>query len=161
MRPWKAEQLGGGYALSSWVERTAYEGAAAIIAVSAGMRDDVLRSYPSSTPRGCTWSTTASTPTLWSPVPDPDRVARARRRPRPAERHLRRPHHPAEGPAATSCARPPQLPPDVQLVLCAGAPDTPEIEAEVRGLVDGAAPRPATASSGSPRCCRAPTWSRC
>jgi starch synthase len=44
MRPWKAEQLGGGYRLSSWIERTAYEGAAAVIAVSDGMRLDVLRS---------------------------------------------------------------------------------------------------------------------
>ena len=46
LRPWKAEQLGGGYALSSWVEKTAYEAAAAIIAVSDGMRQDILRSYP-------------------------------------------------------------------------------------------------------------------
>ena len=41
LRPWKAEQLGGGYALSSWVERTAYEGAAGVIAVSHGMRADL------------------------------------------------------------------------------------------------------------------------
>jgi len=41
-RPWKAEQLGGGYRLSSWVERTSYESADAVIAVSAGMRTDVL-----------------------------------------------------------------------------------------------------------------------
>lgn len=46
LRPWKAEQLGGGYAVSSWVEKTAYEAAAAIIAVSDGMRQDILRSYP-------------------------------------------------------------------------------------------------------------------
>src|SRR5512133_1431695 len=46
LRPWKAEQLGGGYALSSWAERTAYLGAARVIAVSAGMREDILRSYP-------------------------------------------------------------------------------------------------------------------
>src|ERR687898_1970056 len=45
MRPWKAEQLGGGYQLSSWAERTAFEAAAAVIAVSAGMRTDVLDSY--------------------------------------------------------------------------------------------------------------------
>ena len=44
-RPWKAEQLGGGYQLSSWAERTAFEAAAAVIAVSAGMRTDVLSSY--------------------------------------------------------------------------------------------------------------------
>src|SRR6185437_12265329 len=45
-RPWKAEQLGGGYRVSSWAERQAYETASAIIAVSAGMRDDVLAAYP-------------------------------------------------------------------------------------------------------------------
>src|SRR6195952_1893881 len=45
-RPWKAEQLGGGYALSSWAEKTAIEGAAAVIAVSGGMREDILRAYP-------------------------------------------------------------------------------------------------------------------
>ena len=50
MRPWKAEQLGGGYAVSSWVERTAYDAAAGVIAVSAAMRDDVLRSYPGRRP---------------------------------------------------------------------------------------------------------------
>ena len=44
-RPWKAEQLGGGYQLSSWAERTAFEAAAAVIAVSAGMRTDILDSY--------------------------------------------------------------------------------------------------------------------
>src|SRR5690606_19446162 len=46
LRPWKAEQLGGGYALSGWSERTAYEDAAAVIAVSAGMAADILRVYP-------------------------------------------------------------------------------------------------------------------
>ena len=45
-RPWKREQLGGGYAVSSWVENTAYRNAQAIIAVSAGMREDVLDCYP-------------------------------------------------------------------------------------------------------------------
>ncbi len=47
LRPWKAEQLGGGYAISSWAEKTAYEAATAIIAVSDGMRADVLTAYPS------------------------------------------------------------------------------------------------------------------
>jgi starch synthase len=50
LRPWKAEQLGGGYAISSWAEKTAYEGASAIIAVSDGMRADVLAAYPSIDP---------------------------------------------------------------------------------------------------------------
>jgi alpha-maltose-1-phosphate synthase len=50
LRPWKAEQLGGGYAVSSYIEKTAYEGAAAIVAVSDGMRTDILRSYPALDP---------------------------------------------------------------------------------------------------------------
>ena len=51
LRPWKAEQLGGGYQISSWAEKTAYEGAAAIIAVSDGMRADVLSAYPDVDPK--------------------------------------------------------------------------------------------------------------
>ena len=50
LRPWKAEQLGGGYAISSWAEQTAYEAAAAIIAVSDAMRADVLAAYPTIDP---------------------------------------------------------------------------------------------------------------
>src|SRR5690606_26446762 len=46
LRPWKAEQLGGGYRVSSWIEKTAFEAADAVIAVSNGMRRDILRSYP-------------------------------------------------------------------------------------------------------------------
>jgi alpha-maltose-1-phosphate synthase len=45
-RPWKAEQLGGGYRISSWAERTAFEAADAVVAVSEGMRSDVLSAYP-------------------------------------------------------------------------------------------------------------------
>jgi starch synthase len=50
LRPWKSEQLGGGYRISSWAEKTAYESASAIIAVSDGMRGDVLKAYPSIDP---------------------------------------------------------------------------------------------------------------
>ena len=50
LRPWKAEQLGGGYALSSWCERVALESADAVIAVSEGMRRDVLEAYPALDP---------------------------------------------------------------------------------------------------------------
>jgi starch synthase len=46
LRPWKAEQLGGGYVISSWVEKTAYESASAIISVSDGMRADIINAYP-------------------------------------------------------------------------------------------------------------------
>jgi starch synthase len=45
-RPWKAEQLGGGYQISSWIERVCYEEASAIIAVSEGMKRDIIRAYP-------------------------------------------------------------------------------------------------------------------
>lgn len=51
LRPWKAEQLGGGYQISSWAEKTSYEAAAAIIAVSDGMRADVLQAYPNVDPK--------------------------------------------------------------------------------------------------------------
>ena len=50
LRPWKADQLGGGYQISSWAEKTAYESAAAIISVSDGMRADVLAAYPNVDP---------------------------------------------------------------------------------------------------------------
>src|SRR6201997_4641284 len=50
LRPWKAEQLGGGYRVSTWVERTAVLAADAIIAVSSAMREDVLRVYPTLDP---------------------------------------------------------------------------------------------------------------
>jgi starch synthase len=51
LRPWKAEQLGGGYQISSWAEQTSYEAAAAIISVSDGMRADVLAAYPNVDPK--------------------------------------------------------------------------------------------------------------
>lgn len=50
LRPWKAEQLGGGYVISSWVEKMCYEAADAIISVSDGMKADILKSYPSLNP---------------------------------------------------------------------------------------------------------------
>ena len=139
MRPWKAEQLGGGYRVSSFVERTAYEAAAAVIAVSEGMRQDVLRSYPSIDPERVKVVHNGIDSQLWQRHRDDGHRAPARRRPRRPVGHLRRPDHPAEGPALPA-ARAPQLPPDVQLVLCAGAPDTPEIMAEVEAP-DGRAAR--------------------
>ena len=100
MRPWKAEQLGGGYAVSSWAERTAYEAADAVIAVSAAMRDDILRSYPAIDPGRVHVVHNGIDTEDWQPVHEPRPGARAGRRPRPAERDLRRPDHPAEGAAA-------------------------------------------------------------
>jgi starch synthase len=135
LRPWKAEQLGGGYALSSWAERTAVEAADAVIAVSAGMRDDVVRCYPDVDPNRVhvvhngidtqEYRPDSGTGVLERLGIDPDRpsvvfVGRITRQ--KGLPHLLR--------AALS------LDPDVQLVLCAGAPDTEEILAEVTVLVD-------------------------
>lgn len=135
MRPWKAEQLGGGYALSSWVEKTAYEGAAGIIAVSAAMRDDVLRSYPAVDPNKVHVVHNGIDVDDWAPFDDLVRVRKLGVDPDKRSvifvgRITRQKGLPLFLRAAA------QLPPDVQLILCAGAPDTPEIMAEVSGLVD-------------------------
>ena len=138
MRPWKAEQLGGGYAVSSWIEKTAYEAAAGVIAVSAAMRDDVLRSYPEVDPAKVSVVHNGIDTELWSPVANPDRVRELGLDPdRPSVIFVGRITRQKGLPLFLQAAA--QLPPDVQLILCAGAPDTPEIEAEVRGLVDGLA----------------------
>ncbi len=138
MRPWKAEQLGGGYAVSSWIEKTAYEAAAGVIAVSAAMRDDVLRSYPDIDPAKVSVVHNGIDTELWSPVPNPDRVRELGLDPdRPSVIFVGRITRQKGLPLFLQAAA--QLPPEVQLILCAGAPDTPEIEAEVRGLVDGLA----------------------
>jgi starch synthase len=76
LRPWKAEQLGGGYRLSSWAERTAYEAADAVIAVSAGMGEDILRAYPGVDPSSLHVIPNGIDTALYSPVPDRDVLAR-------------------------------------------------------------------------------------
>ncbi|CAA9238455.1 MAG: Glycogen synthase, ADP-glucose transglucosylase [uncultured Acidimicrobiales bacterium] len=134
-RPWKAEQLGGGYRLSSFCERTALASADAVIAVSAGMRRDVLSAYPEVDPERVVvvhngidtaeYARDDATDVLARLGVDPDlpsvvfvgRITRQKGLP-----YLLR--------AARS------LPPEVQVVLLAGSPDTPEIEAEVHTLVD-------------------------
>jgi starch synthase len=136
MRPWKAEQLGGGYAVSSWAERTAYESAAAVIAVSAAMRHDVLHSYPAVDPDRVHVVHNGIDTDLWSPVDDPDRVRALGVDPdRPSVVFVGRITRQKGLPLFLRAVA--ELPPDVQVVLCAGAPDTPEIEAEVVALVDG------------------------
>ncbi|GAA4376271.1 glycogen synthase [Nocardioides caricicola] len=134
LRPWKAEQLGGGYAVSSYVERTSYEAAAAVIAVSAAMRDDVLTSYPSIDPARVHVVHNGIDTADWAPVVDPDRVRELGVDPdRPSVVFVGRITRQKGLPLfLRACAA---LPPDVQIVLCAGAPDTPEILAEVEGLV--------------------------
>jgi alpha-maltose-1-phosphate synthase len=134
LRPWKAEQLGGGYALSSWAERTAYAGAAAVIAVSAGMREDILRSYPMVDPEKVVVVHNGIDLSGWARDERPDVVRGLGIDPdRPSIVFVGRITRQKGLPYLLRAAE--RLPSDVQLVLCAGAPDTPEIAAEVSGLV--------------------------
>ncbi len=139
MRPWKAEQLGGGYRVSSYVERTAYENAAAVIAVSHGMRADVLRSYPALEPARVHVVHNGIDAQLWARDESPQALETARKHgmdpSKPSVVFVGRITRQKGLPYLLRAAA--QLPPDVQLVLCAGAPDTPEILAEVQGLVAG------------------------
>lgn len=136
LRAWKAEQLGSGYALSSWMERTAILDADAVIAVSKEAREDVLRVYPVPPERVHViyngidleeYRRTNDTTALQTYGVDPSvpyvlfvgRITRQK-----GVTHL----VDAIG----------YLPPDTQVVLCAGAPDTPEIAAEMREKVEQA-----------------------
>jgi starch synthase len=135
LRPWKAEQLGGGYALSSWAERTAYLGAARVIAVSAGMRADILRSYPQVDPDKVVVVHNGIDLSGWSRMEDDDAVRALGIDPsRPSVVFVGRITRQKGLPYLLRAAE--RLPDDVQLVLCAGAPDTPEIMAEVSGLTE-------------------------
>ncbi|MEU4714754.1 glycogen synthase [Micromonospora purpureochromogenes] len=134
LRPWKAEQLGGGYALSSWCERTAVEGADAIIAVSAGMRRDVLTAYPEVNPDRVRVVYNGIDTAQYAPDTGTDVVDRLGIDPsRPSVVYVGRITRQKGLPYLLRAAR--ELPADTQLVLLAGAPDTPEIAAEVEGLV--------------------------
>ena len=137
MRPWKAEQLGGGYRVSSWVEKTAVEAADAVIAVSSGMRDDVLHTYPALDPNRVHVVRNGIATDVWCPV-----------QPQPGDSvleelgvDLNRPIVAFVGRitrqkgVAHLVAAAHYFAPEIQLVLCAGAPDTPEIAAEVTSAV--------------------------
>ncbi|AIF40826.1 MULTISPECIES: glycogen synthase [Dermacoccus] len=138
MRPWKAEQLGGGYAISSFIERTAYEGAAAVIAVSEGMRRDVLASYPQLDPAKVHVVHNGIDAQAWAPDHSDAALEIARRHgvdpERPSIVFVGRITRQKGVPFLLRAMR--QVPANVQLVFCAGAPDTPEILAEVEGLID-------------------------
>ncbi len=137
LRAWKAEQLGSGYAMSSWMEQTAILDADAVIAVSNGTKADILRAYPTIDPARihviyngidlAEYQKTADTSALIRNGVDPSRpyvlfVGRITRQ--KGVTHL-----------VDAIA---YLPPETQVVLCAGAPDTPEIAAEMREKVDRA-----------------------
>ncbi|SCL48435.1 glycogen synthase (ADP-glucose) [Micromonospora citrea] len=134
LRPWKAEQLGGGYALSSWCERTAFEAADAVIAVSEGMRRDVLAAYPAVDPDRVRVVHNGIDTDEYSPDHGTDVVHRLGIDPaRPSVVYVGRITRQKGLPYLLRAAR--ELPGDTQLVLLVGAPDTPEIAAEVEGLV--------------------------
>ncbi len=131
LRPWKAEQLGGGYRLSSWLEKTAFEGAAKIIAVSEGMRRDILRSYPELDESKVEVVYNGIDLEAWTPNPDDELMRSLGIDPeRPAVVFVGRITRQKGLPYLLRAAA--LLPPEVQLILCAGAPDTPEILDEVR-----------------------------
>ncbi|MFC6146371.1 glycogen synthase [Corynebacterium nasicanis] len=139
-RPWKREQLAGGYEVSSWSEKNAMEYADAVIAVSARMKDSILEAYPRIAPERVHVVLNGIDTELWAPRPtfaeaedsiltelgiDPDRpivafVGRITRQ-KGVEHLIKAAAHFDEG---------------VQLVLCAGAPDTPEIAARTTALVE-------------------------
>ena len=134
MRPWKAEQLGGGYRLSSFAERTAYEYAAGVIAVSGGMRQDILRSYPSVDPDKVHVVHNGIDIDEWSPNPETSALTSRGIDPAaPMIVFVGRITRQKGLPYFLRAVR--ELPADYQVVLCAGAPDTPEIAAEVDQLV--------------------------
>jgi alpha-maltose-1-phosphate synthase len=134
LRPWKAEQLGGGYALSCFAERTAIEQADAIIAVSAAMKKDILRCYPT--------VSSGKVHVIYNGI-DPDEIA-----PSSGTGHLLAHGVESSRPYVLFVGRitrqkgiihlldaAAEFNPGVQLVLCAGEPDTPEISCEVETRV--------------------------
>ncbi len=137
LRAWKAEQLGSGYVMSSWMERTAIDTADAVIAVSEGTKKDILAAYPEIDPAKihviyngidlAEYQKTGATDALVQYGIDPaipyvlfvGRITRQK-----GVTHL------------VDALQ--YLPEGTQVVLCAGAPDTPEIEQEMRDLVSKA-----------------------
>jgi starch synthase len=134
-RPWKADQLGGGYRLSSWVERTSYLAADAVVAVSHGMRDDVLAVYPELDPARVHVIHNGVDADAYQPVVAPDVVRSLGVDPdRPYALFVGRITR--QKGLAHLLAAAEQLPPEAgQLVLCAGAADTPAERQQVADAV--------------------------
>jgi starch synthase len=134
LRPWKAEQLGGGYRLSSWVERTAYLAADAVIAVSAGMKDDVLAVYPELDPARVQVVHNGVDAEAYKPTPAPDVVRGLGVDPdRPYALFVGRITRQKGVMHLLRAAE--QLPEEFGLVLCAGAADTPGERQQVADAV--------------------------
>ncbi|MCS0606126.1 glycogen synthase [Streptomyces sp. LP11] len=135
LRPWKAEQLGGGYALSGWAERTAYEAADAVIAVSGAMREDILACYPALDPARVHVVHNGIDTRLYRPRPGTDALTRHGIDPdRPYVLFVGRITRQKGVPHLLRAVR--RIDPAAQVVLCAGAPDTPEIDREFRELYE-------------------------
>ncbi|OBC07995.1 glycosyl transferase family 1 [Gordonia sp. 852002-50816_SCH5313054-c] len=138
LRPWKAEQLGGGYQVSSWSERNAVEYADAVIAVSSGMRADVVNAYPRLDPERVHVVRNGIDTTLWYPVEEPynqeSTLVRLGVDPsRPVVAFVGRITRQKGVGHLIAAAH--HFDPAIQLVLCAGAPDTPEIAAQTEAAV--------------------------
>ena len=130
LRPWKAEQLGGGYAVSSFCERVALEGADAVIAVSQGARQDILSVYPGVESSRVHVVYNGIDTVEYAPDPGVDVLERLGVDPdRPSVVFVGRITRQKGVPLLLRAAA--RFAPEAQLVLCAGAPDTPEIGAEV------------------------------
>jgi starch synthase len=133
-RPWKADQLGGGYRLSSWAERTAYLAADAVIAVSRGMRTDILDAYPDLDPDRVHVVGNGVDADAYRPTPAPDVVRSLGVDPdRPYALFVGRITRQKGLMHLLAAAE--QLPAGAQLVLCAGAADTPGERQQVADAV--------------------------
>lgn len=131
LRPWKADQLGSGYLLSSWIEKTAVEAADRVIAVSGRMREDILAHFGADP---------AKVVVIHNGI-DPERFRRTERRDALDRLGVRPPYVLFVGRITDQkgifhlLEAAPKLPAGVQVVLCASAPDTPEIEERLRRAV--------------------------
>jgi starch synthase len=133
LRPWKVEQLGGGYAISSFCERTAIGAADAVIAVSSAMKVDILRAYPEVDPARVHVIHNGIEPGEYQPDTRTDALVRHGIDPaRPYAVFVGRVTRQKGIVHLLRAAR--YVDPGVQLVLCAGEADTPEFGAEFRAL---------------------------
>ena len=133
-RPWKREQLGGGYNVSSWSEKNAMEYADAVIAVSSGMKDAILRAYPRIDDSRVHVVLNGIDPEKWFPGDTTIAEELGVDTSKPIAAFVGRITRQKGVPHLLKAAQ--QFDEDIQLILCAGAPDTEEIAAETEGLVD-------------------------